>query len=140
MTLKKAFFQHEELSDELPAPGYYRSTITNAEFRRSASGNRMLQIVHCLDGVSPAHELVADYFVLEGASPTGVLMGRRRLVQLYRALGLNPKQDDEISPADLVEARVQLRVEHDEWESQPRLRVVGYRPFWPTEPDGHASV
>ena len=139
MTSKKAFFQHEDLSDELPAPGYYRSTIDSASFRRSASGNRMLQIVHGLEGVSTAHALVADYFVLEGASPSGVFIARRRLVQLYRAIGLDPKQGDEIAPNDLVQARLQVRIEHDEWENQPRLHIVGYRPFWPSEPDGHAG-
>ena len=140
MSTRKTFFEHEDLSEELPAPGFYCSSITSAQFRRSASGNRMLQVVLCLEGVSPAYARVADYFVLEGATPSGVLMGRRRLVHLYRAIGLDPKQGEEIAPADLVEARVQVRVEHDEWESQPRLRIVGYRTFWPTEPDGQLAV
>lgn len=129
---KKEYFQPAELSDELPPPGYYPSRITSAGFRRSAQGNRMLQVVYTLDGVSPEHQLVADYFVLEGASPRGQFLSRRRLVQLYRACGFDPQQGDEISPTKLVQARLYVRVESDEWESQPRLRVVGYRAPAPT--------
>ncbi len=132
----KAYFNPEELSEELPLPGYYRSNITSASFRNSANGNRMLQLVHCLDGVSPLHELVTDYFVLQGASPQGVFIGRRRLVQLYRACGFDPKQGGEIAPADLLQAQLQVRVEHDEWEGQPRLRIVAYRALWTDEPQG----
>ncbi len=135
MSTKKAYFQQNELSHKLPDPGYYHSDIKSAGFRNSTSGNRMLQLLHRLDGVGPAHELVADYFVLEGGSPQGLLMARRRLVQLYRACGLEPKQGDEIAPKDLVEARVQVRVAHDEWENQPRLRVVAYRAYWCTDSD-----
>lgn len=133
-------FVFEDVSDELPQPGYYQSRVTSAHFRKSTNGNRMLQVIHSLEGVSPAHQLVADYFVLEGASPNGIFMGRRRLVQLYRACGFDPKQGDEISPAELLEAQLQVRVEHDEWEGQPRLRIVGYRHLWPTESDQRPSI
>jgi hypothetical protein len=123
----KACFQKQDFSQDLPAPGYYRSKIANAHFRRSANGNRMLVVSHLLDGATPPHDVVPDYFVLEGASPRGLLMARRRLVQLHRACGLEPSEGDAISPADLFQAELEVRIEHDEWESQPRLRVVGYR-------------
>jgi hypothetical protein len=133
MTIPRAYFQDEDLSEELPAPGYYPSSISQACFRRSSHGNRMLQVVHELDGVGAAHARIADYFALEGENPSGVRWARRRLVQLYRAIGLDPKQGEKISPTDLIEARLQVEVEHDERESPSRLRIVGYRPFWPTE-------
>ena len=135
MSTPKTCFQFEDLFEELPPPGYYRSSIHSARFRRSANGNRMLQVVYSLDAVWPAHQLVTDYFVLEGASPSGVLLGRRRLVQLYRACGLEPKEGGEIVPAELVQARLEVRVEHEQWEGQPRLRVVAYRPLPSDEHD-----
>jgi hypothetical protein len=74
---------------------------------------------------------VADYFVLEGeqASPLGIFLARRRLVELYHACGIFPKQGEQIAPAKLLQARVQVRVEHEQWKGQPRLRVVAYRPL-----------
>lgn len=138
MKTEETCFLFDDVSDELPPPGYYPSKITSAGFRRSANDNRMLQVVHCLDDVSPAHKLVCDYFVLEGASPNGIFMGRRRLLQLYRCCGLAPKEGDAIYPKDLLEARLQVRVEHDEWEGHPTLRIVGYRESsGPEEPDPH---
>jgi len=124
-------FQPDDLSDELPAPGYYQSSISSARLRRSASGNRMLQVMLYLDGVREADQLVADYFVLEGprASPFAISLARRRLVQLYRACGHQPKEGEEIAPGCLLQARLQVRVEHEEWRGQRRLRVVGYRPL-----------
>lgn len=135
MSTHKTYFEHQDLSEELPAPGFYNGSITSAGFRQSAQGNRMLQVVYCLDSVSTSHQQVTDYFVVEGASPQGVSLGRRRLVELYRACGFQPTQGDEISPAELVEAHLQVRVEHDEWEGRPRLRVVGYQSYWSGDAD-----
>jgi len=126
-------FSLEDLSDQLPAPGYYHSSIRSARFRRSANGNRMLQILHYLDGVSPHHQLVAEYFVLEGASPQGIRWARWRLVQLYRVCGLEPQEGQPIDGSQLLEARLQVRVEHQQLDGQMRLRITGYRPAWPTD-------
>ncbi len=98
MDSEKAYFLLEDVDDGLPKPGYYESKIISARFRRSSNGNRMIQVIHCLDGVAPAHQTVADYFVLTGSSSSGIAMGRRRLVQLYRTCGLDPKQGEAIYP------------------------------------------
>lgn len=120
-------FEESDLHDELPDPGFYPSTITTARLRRSASGNRMIQVVFALDGVSPGHDRVAEYFVLEGASGRGLALARRRLVELYRVCGLDPRPGDEIAPDDLVGARVEVKVDHEAWKGEVRLRVVGHR-------------
>lgn len=120
-------FEESDLHDELPDPGFYPSTITTARLRRSASGNRMIQVVFALDGASPGHDRVAEYFVLEGASGRGLALARRRLVELYRVCGLDPRPGDEIAPDDLVGARVEVKVEHETWKAETRLRVVGHR-------------
>jgi hypothetical protein len=84
MSTHKTCFRFEDFYDQLPDPGFYPSCIRSARFRRSANGNRMLQVVHALEGVEPVYQLVADYFVLEGerASASGILLARRRLVEL----------------------------------------------------------
>lgn len=127
--MSTAHFELADLSDELPAPGFYTSSIATARLRRSRGGNRMVHVVHALDGVSPGRDRVAEYFVLEGASPRGLALVRRRLVGLYRACGLDPREGDPIAPAELVDARLEVQVEHDEWQGERRLRIAGHRPL-----------
>ena len=136
MSTYKTCFRFEDFYDRPPDPGLYCGSISSARFSRSSSGNRMLKVVYALQGVEPAYELVADYFVLEGESLSAlaVFLARRRLVELYRACRIFPKEGDAINPAGLVGARLQIRVEHEEWEGQTRLRVVSYRPL--AEPSG----
>jgi hypothetical protein len=131
MSVQKSCFRFEDFLDQLPVPGYYPCSITSARFRRSAKDNRMLQVLYALEGVGPACPMVADYFVLEGprVSPSGIVLSRRRLVELYRACGLDPQEGEPIAPEALVDARLQVRVEHEHWEGRPRLRVVAYRPL-----------
>ena len=120
-------FEPTDLSNEPPAPGYYPGTITGARWRRSDSGHRMIQLSYTLSGVAPAYGCIAEYFVLEGASERGAAMARRRLVEVYRACDLEPQPGDAISPSQLLGSRIQVRVEHDEYNGRPRLRVVGHR-------------
>jgi hypothetical protein len=72
--------------------------------------------------------------VLEGPSPHAIAVCRRRLVELYRAAGRAPSAGDEIVPADLVGAHLEVRVEHDSYLGRPRLRVAAHRP--PSGEDG----
>jgi hypothetical protein len=125
--MNRICFEHDELADELPAPGWYAGSIKSARFRHSSKGNQMLLVVHQLENVSAANAHVADYFVLEGTSERGVITARRRLVNLYRACGLIPREGAQIRPGDLCQARLGIKVEHDEWDSQRRLRAVAYR-------------
>lgn len=127
-------FESADVSDDLPAPGFYASTITTARLRRSQGGHRMVHVVHALDGVPPGCDRVAEYFVLEGASPRCLAMARRCLVALYRAAGLDPREGDAIAPAELCGARLEVKVDHDEWQGQKRLRVVGHRPLGAGKP------
>lgn len=120
-------FEQQDLADELPAPGSYASTIRSALVRRSQGGNRMVQVVHGLEGILGGLDHVCEYFVLEGASPRGLALARRRLVGLYRACGLEPQPGDDIVPTDLVGRRLEVRIEHEPWQEQMRLRVVAHR-------------
>jgi len=133
---RRACFEEADLCEELPAPGFYASTVTTARLRRSASGNRMVHIVHALDGVGAGHDRVAEYFVLEGASARGLQVARRRLVDLYRACGQEPRAGEEIAPEDLVGARLEVKVEHEIFRGETRLRIVGHRPLAPATGTG----
>ena len=68
--------------------------------------------------------------VLEGASPHGIAVARRRLVQLYHACGFHPEEGEEILPCQLIDYRLQLKVDQVEWENQSRLRILAYRSSW----------
>jgi hypothetical protein len=131
------FFRTQDLSCILPAPGFYLATITNARFRTSSRGNRMLHLALHLHGLPSAFQSLADYFVLEGASSQGLSVARRRLVELYHACGFYPEEGDEVLPSNLIDICVEVRVDHVEWENQMRLRILAYRAAaWPAVPDG----
>jgi hypothetical protein len=126
--MSTAYFEDElDVRNGIPAPGYYRSRISTARFRHSAAGNRMVQVVYALGDVAAGHDRVAEYFVLDAPSPRGRIMARMRLVDLYRACGLCPQKGDAIDPADLVDAELEVKLEHDHWDGQTRLRVVAHR-------------
>jgi hypothetical protein len=120
-------FALDEITDELPAAGYYPGTIRSARWRQSEQGSRMIQLLYALSGVTAAYGCVAEYFVLEGATERGATMARRRLVDVYRACGLEVAPGDAIVLAPLVGRELLIRVEHDEYRGRPRLRVVGHR-------------
>jgi hypothetical protein len=111
---------------DLPSPGYYRASISTARHRTSAAGNRMIQVVYALEDVATGHDRVSEYFVF-GGSARGQAMARRKLGQLFRACGLSPKGGDAIEPADLLGMRLEVRIEHEEFDDEERLRVAGHR-------------
>jgi hypothetical protein len=121
-------FEPSDVADELPAAGFYEGIIRRALWRESERGSRMVQVVYALSGVGAAYGCVAEYFVLEGASERGAAMARRRLVDVYRACGLEPQAGEALGLARLVGRRLLVRVEHDEYNGRPRLRVAGHRP------------
>lgn len=122
-------FLDSDLSNEVPMPGIYASTITTARMRSSRSGNAMVHVVHALEGLPPAYDRVSEYFVLEGASARGLAFSRRRLVELFRACGLTPRSSEDIAPARLQGARLRVKVEHEEWRDELHLRVVAHLPL-----------
>ena len=133
MSTQKTYFQFEDFLDdgELPAPGFYPAGITSASFCQSATQNLMLKVVLILECGGSTRRVVCDYFVVEGdnVSLSAIKFARRRLLQLYYACGIFPKEGEEISPTQLLNARLEVRVEHEQWEGRPRLRVVTYRPL-----------
>ena len=122
-------FLESDLSEEVPSPGLYVSTITTARLRSSQSGNVMVHVIHALESVRPGYDRVPEYFVLEGASARGLALSRRRLVELYRACGLRPQSGEAIAPAALQGARLRVKVEHEQFRGELHLRVVAHLPL-----------
>jgi hypothetical protein len=120
-------FQETDFSDPLPPEGYHKGVIDRARFRTSERGNMTLQVIYELPDAQAGYDTVADYFVLAGSSLRGLAVSRRRLLELYRACGLHPKNGDPIRPADLEGSHLEIRIGHEVYEGAPRLRVLGYR-------------
>ena len=112
-----------------PSPGWYTATIATASWRRSSRGNRMVYLVHALEGVSPPFDRICDCFVLEGVSQRGLTYARKRLVEVYRACELSPQAGEAIHPEDLRSHRIEVEVVHERWNGRTRLQVTGYRPL-----------
>ena len=129
MSTTTTYFMFEDFSDPLPDPGFYTAEIESARFRQSAKDNHMLQIGYTLQAVHPAYRLVYDYFVLDGerVSPWGIVLARRRLLCLYHACGIFPKEGEEIAPTRLCGRHLQVRVEHEHRQGRVHLRVTDYR-------------
>jgi hypothetical protein len=124
----KPAFHDDELA-EIPPEGFYPSTVVTADFRLSVNGNPMLLVIHELGGVPTAWQRVPDCFVLQGVGERALATARRRLVALYRACGMTPTPQQAISPDDLLNAKLQVRVEHSfgSVDDAPRLRIAAYR-------------
>jgi hypothetical protein len=121
-------FDAHDLRLDVPTPGWYPARIQDTRFRRSPSGNRMLEVVYSVAELNPAYARLAEYFVLEGCSAFGLSRTRRRLVELFRACGLDPKPGEEISPLALRGKSIDLELGQDQWKGQPRLVVLTHRP------------
>ena len=120
-------FDADDLRLDLPVPGWYPAHVQHARFRRSPSNNRMLEVVYAVVEVDPAYARLGEYFVLEGGSAFGLSRTRRRLVELYRACGIDPKPDDEISPSALIGKTIEVELGLDQWRGQPRVAVLSHR-------------
>ena len=131
--MPKLLFDASDLQLELPTPGWYPARIHDTRWRRSPSGNRMLQVVYAVAEVQAPQRRLAEYFVLEGTTAFGLNRTRRRLADLFRAAGLDPKAGEEISPSKLRGLVLDVELEHETWRGEPRLAVVGHRPHRETQ-------
>lgn len=132
-------FRFQDFSENLPDPGYYPCIIHTARFCTSTNGNSMLQVAFCLHTVASIHRIVLDHFVFDGprVSPAGILRSRFRLLELYHACGLQPMDEDQIIPEQLLDAQLQVRVEHEVWQGRTVLRVTDYLPL--SDAESHSS-
>jgi hypothetical protein len=122
-------FQTSDFTETLPEVGYHSGVIHSARPRVSERGNPTIQVVYELDDADPECDRVTEYFVVAGATPQALRIGRRRLLTLCRVCGLDPKEGDELKLADLVGRELQIRIGHDTYDGKPCVRVLGYRPL-----------
>ena len=120
-------FDAHDLRLELPAPGWYTAHVQHARYRRSPTQNRMLEVVYAVADVEPPYARLTEYFVLEGCSAFGLSRTRRRLVELFRACGNDPKPGDEILPSVLIGRAVEVELGAEQWRGQPRVAVLSHR-------------
>lgn len=120
-------FQLHDFTEALPDEGFHLGVVRSARPRTSQRGNATIQVVYQLRDVDPTCDRVTEWFVVAGASPQAVHVGRRRLLALCRACGIDPQEGDELDLADLVGREVQLRLGHETWQGRPRVRVLGHR-------------
>jgi len=127
MNMSEKFYFNENDFNTIPRPGIYYCCISDVRFRTSAQGNNMLQVTFTLEDASESSLQVNDYFVLQEVSPLGIKTARRRLVQLYRACGIYPKDGDPIDPNILLNKILEITLDYDFWQGQHRCRIVAYR-------------
>ncbi len=125
--MSNARFEVSDFGAGVLAPGRYECEVVSAQLRRSRQGHHMVEVVLTLVDADAGSTQVRDYFVLEGVSPRGLAVARSRLVELYRACEVEPQPGDEIAPEQLVDARIEVKLDHEERDGQWRLRAVGYR-------------
>jgi hypothetical protein len=120
-------FKVHELTEALPEEGHHLAVVHSVRPRTSERGNATVQVVYQLRDVDPTCDRVTEYFVVAGGSPQAIHVGRRRLLALCQACGVELHEGDELRLADLVGREVQLRIGHDTYEGKPRVRVLGVR-------------
>ena len=120
-------FHNSDFTETLPGEGYHTCLIHSARPRVSERGNSTLQVVYQLDDADAACDRITEYFVVAGASPQALRIGRRRLLALCRACGLDPREGDELELPSLVGRELQIRIGHDSYDGKPCARVLGYR-------------
>ena len=114
--------------ESVPLPeGYHDGVVDRARFHTSRQGNSTLQVLFQIEGAEAGYDTVAEYFVLSGSSERARAVSRRRLIELHRACGLSPAKGDPLRPQLLLGARLQLRLGHETYDGEVRLRVLGYR-------------
>jgi hypothetical protein len=121
-------FETSDFIEALPEEGLHTGAVHSARPRTSERGNPTLQVVYQLDDVEPTCDRVTEYFVVAGANPQAVRIARRRLLAMCGACGLVLHENDELDLARLVGRRLQLRIGHETYQGQIRIRVLGYRP------------
>lgn len=116
-------FEPGDITDEVPAEGYYPGVVRSARWRESERRSRMIQMLYALSDAAPAYGCVAEYFVLED----GV-----RVVDADATLSMNGTRYT--VPSALANRSVAVRIyaEHVEvldpqgrWIRRPTVRVDG---------------
>jgi hypothetical protein len=116
-------------SEALPDEGDYRAFVRSVREYTSERGNTTIQVVYELTGVDPGWDRVSEYFVIDSMSSRAVAISQRRLLSLCRACGLSPRPGQDVDLGQLVGLGLEVRLGHETYERQRRLRVLAHRPL-----------
>jgi hypothetical protein len=110
------------LSTELEpvAPGTYTAEVSNMELQQSKAGNDMWVVtLRIMDEGPYFGRLLTDRFVVDNP------IGRQRLSRLLRAAKVHVV-NDEFDTEELIGARLQVAVEHEEGDNGVFERIRRY--------------
>jgi hypothetical protein len=120
-------FTNEDFVEPLPSKGAHEATILNVRCRTSESGNPLIQVTFQLLDEEPPKDRVVDHFIVAGATPRAVAIGRQRLLSMCRACGVEPTENENLALDDLLGRALEVRLDHDTYLGSKRARVRGYR-------------
>lgn len=106
-----------EQKKRLYRKGNYLAEITGVRQKASSKGDQMFVVQFASIEHDGAY-LATDYIMLEGK---GIPMGVRKL----KALGFDPKKDDDINPATMIGRRVYVAIGVDEYKGEVVNRIDG---------------
>jgi hypothetical protein len=120
-------FENRDFLDPLPEEGFHPAVVYAVRCRTSENHNPLVQVTYQLPEAPSDRDRLVDHFIVTGNNPRAVSVGRRRLLALCRACGLEPQEGENLSLQELVGARLQVRVVHDTYQGMRRARVRAYR-------------
>lgn len=120
-------FETRDFVDQLPEEGFHPAVVFAVRCRVSENDNPLVQVTYQLLDAPPDRDRLVDHFIITGANARAVSVGRRRLITLCRACGVEPQEGEDLSLQALVGAELEIRIAHDTYQGTPRARVRAYR-------------
>ena len=129
MSFPSVRFQNGDFIDPIPDEGFHEAIIHSVRCRTSENRNPLVQVTYQLPDVAPDRDRLVDHFIIAGNNVRAIAVGRRRLLALCRACGVEPKEGEDLSLQELLGARLEVRIGHDTYQGSARARVLAYRPL-----------
>ena len=120
-------FENRDFVEPLPEEGFHPAVVYDVRCRISENHNPVVQVTYQLGDAPPDRDRLADHFIITGGNLRAIAVGRRRLLTLLRACGIEPQEGEELSLQALVGSPLEIRVVHDTYQGTQRARVRSYR-------------
>jgi hypothetical protein len=120
-------FDNRDFVDPLPDEGFHPAVVCDVRCRVSENHNPVVQVTYQLGDTPPDRDRLVDHFIVSGGNLRAIAVGRRRLLSLCRACGIEPQEGEELSLQALLGAALEVRVVHDTYQDSRRARVRAYR-------------
>jgi hypothetical protein len=120
-------FETSDFVDPLPEEGFHPAIVYAVRCRVSENKNPVVQVTYQLPEAPLDRDRLVDHFIVAGGNARAIAVGRRRLLTLIRACGIDPKEGESLSLQGLVGSRLTIRIAHEDYQGSPRARVRAYR-------------